>query len=87
MPPGTILAERANSRYRRFSASRPDIVSLSIGMLHAGVTHRVLLCNDFKTLFIDPPSDGRRCSHAAPTGHQVAPDAVSSHDGIVSACD
>ena len=56
------------------------------GVVHAGVTHRVLLCNDFKTLFIDPPSHGRGYRRAAPTGHQMAPDAVSWQDGTFGPC-
>ena len=76
------------SRSPRSRTGRGEpLLASAAGVVHAGVTHRVLLCNDFKTLFIDPPSHGRRAGHAAPTGHQMAPDAVSSHDGIVSACD
>ena len=56
------------------------------GLVHAGVMQKVLICNVRKTIFIDPPSDGRQCRHAAPTGHQMAPAAVSWHDGTFGPC-
>ena len=69
--------------------SRPEGVRLVevFELVQARVGQNLVICYIFTRKFIHPPSDGRRCSHAAPTGHQVAPDAVSSHDGIVSACD
>ena len=66
---------------------RKICLDVDVELVQARVGQKVLICYIFKTLFIDPPSDGLGWRDAAPTGHQMAPAAVSSHDGIVSACD
>ena len=63
------------------AASRAAVLAKVVVPQTSQISRRI-----FTRKFIDPPSHGRECRRAAPTGHQMAPDAVSWQDGTFGPC-